>query len=115
VSPMRDDRLRLLDILDSIAQIEQQSAKGREAFFQDPLIQVWMRHHLLIIGEAAAGLSREMRERNPEVSWRAAIAMRNIIVHEYFGVDPRQVWDAVTQDLPKLRRDVEEILEGLPG
>ncbi|MEK6710948.1 MAG: HepT-like ribonuclease domain-containing protein [Nitrospinota bacterium] len=59
MSPMRDDRLRLLDILDAIAQIEQQAAKGREAFLQDPLIQVWMRYHLQIIGEAVAGLTRE--------------------------------------------------------
>ena len=110
---MRDDRLRLLDILDSIGQIEQQAAKGKEAFLQDPLIQVWMRHHLLIIGEAAAGLSRELRGRNAEVSWADIIAMRNIIVHEYFGVDLGQVWDAVIQDLPRLKRDVEGILEGL--
>ncbi|MBI3128479.1 MAG: DUF86 domain-containing protein [Candidatus Tectomicrobia bacterium] len=108
---MRDDRL--LDILDSIGQIEQQAAKGKEAFLRDEMIQVWMRHHLLIIGEAAAGLSRELRGRNPEVSWADIIAMRNIIVHEYFGVDLGQVWDAVIQDLPRLKRDVEGILEGM--
>jgi len=110
---MRDDRLRLLDILDSIGQIKRQAAKGKEALLRDEMIQVWMRHHLLIIGEAAAGLSRELRGRNPGVSWRAAIAMRNIIVHEYFGVDLEQVWDAVIRSLPRLKRDVEGILEGM--
>lgn len=113
MSPMRDDRLRLLDILDSIGQIEQQAAKDKEAFLRDEMIQVWMRHHLLIIGEAAANLTRELRERNPGVSWADIIAMRNIIVHEYFGVDREQVWDAVSRDVPRLKRDVEGILEGL--
>ena len=112
---MRDDRLRLLDILDAIAQIEQQASKGKDAFLHDALVQVWMRHHLQVIGEAAAGLTRELRERMPDIEWADIISMRNILVHEYFGVDLGQVWDAVALELPKLKREVEGILEGLPG
>lgn len=51
---MRDPRERLRDILDAVARIERYTSRGREAFDKDELIQVWVVHHLQIIGEAAA-------------------------------------------------------------
>jgi uncharacterized protein with HEPN domain len=111
MTPMRDDRQRLLDVQEAIANIEEYATRGKEIFLRDRLIQVWFVHHLQIIGEAAAGLSRELRERNPDIPWGAAIAMRNMLVHEYFGIDLEEVWKAVTQDLPKLMRSVERILK----
>jgi uncharacterized protein with HEPN domain len=61
---MRDDRQRLLDILEAIGNIEEYALRGKDAFLADKLLQVWMVHHLQIIGEAASGLSRELRERS---------------------------------------------------
>ncbi len=110
---MRDDELRLLDIQEAIANIEAYAGKGKEAFLQDKLIRVWMVHHLQIIGEAAANLSSELRQRNADVPWANAIAMRNILVHEYFGVDLEQVWKTVRENLPRLKQDVEGILKRL--
>lgn len=63
---MRDGNERLLDILEAIEEIERYAVRGREAFLQDELVQVWMVHHLQIIGEAAA------RIRRPEVFSRSA-------------------------------------------
>jgi uncharacterized protein with HEPN domain len=51
---MRDPQERLRDILDAITRIERYTGRGRDAFEQDELIQVWIVHHLQIIGEAAA-------------------------------------------------------------
>lgn len=113
MSPMRDDRQRLLDILEAANKILDHAGRGKEVFLRDEFLQVWIMHHLLIIGEAAANLSQGVRERHPGTSWRAAIAMRNILVHEYFGVDLEQVWDAVSRSLPRLKRDVEGILRGM--
>jgi len=110
---MRDDRLLLLDILEAIAHIEEQAAKGKEAFLLDKLIQVWMRHHLQIIGEAAANLTQELRAQHPHAPWSDAIAMRNVLVHEYFGIDLEIIWDTVSRNLPRLKRDVEGILRGM--
>ncbi len=110
---MRDDRQRLLDILEAISNIESQATKGKEAFRKDKLIQVWMVHHLQIIGEAASGLSRRLREQNPAVPWGAVIAMRNVLVHEYFGIDLEEVWKTVGEDLPKLKGKAQEILRSL--
>ncbi|WP_292519497.1 HepT-like ribonuclease domain-containing protein [Methanoculleus sp.] len=63
---MRDGDERLLDMLEAIEDIERYAVRGREAFLRDELVQVWMVHHLQIIGEAAA------RPRRPEVFSRSA-------------------------------------------
>ena len=101
---MRDPKERLRDILEAISQIERYSARGRDAFFQDELIQVWMIHHLQIIGEAAARLGRDFHQAHSQIPWSQIVAMRNILIHEYFGVDLEEVWATVERDLPNLKR-----------
>ena len=107
---MRDDPGRLRDILDAIDRVEQYVEKGRKEFEQNELHQIWIVHHVQIIGEAARGLSRGMRSTNPQVPWADVIAMRNILIHEYFGIDLQEVWDTAVNDLPKLREQVEAML-----
>ena len=110
---MRDDRGRLLDILEAVEKIQQRASAGREAYLQDELLQVWMVHHLQIIGEAAGGLSQALRDRHGAVPWPDIISMRNVLVHQYFGIDLEQVWDTVMTDLPRLKRDIASILAQL--
>ena len=54
---MRDDSLRLEDIREAIVRIQKYAARGREAFDDDELVQVWILHHLEVLGEACRGLS----------------------------------------------------------
>jgi uncharacterized protein with HEPN domain len=110
---VRSDRDRLNDILSAIQKISEHTGAGREEFLRDEMLQVWMIHHFEIIGESARSLSSELRGRHPEVPWSQVIAMRNILVHEYFGLNLEQVWMAAVRDLPELRRKVEQVLEGL--
>jgi uncharacterized protein with HEPN domain len=110
---MRDNRERLRDILESIELIEKYAAKGRAAFEQDELIQVWFLQHLQIIGEASRSLSADIRESHPEVSWAKIIGMRNILVHNYFEIDLPVVWNAVERELPDLKKQVTAILQEL--
>lgn len=110
---MRDPKERLRDILDAIARIERHTTRGREVFEQDELIQVWVFHHIQIIGEAAANLGRDFHEAHPEVPWPQIVAMRNVLVHEYFGVDLGEVWKTVERDLPACKRAVKELLTRL--
>jgi uncharacterized protein with HEPN domain len=66
---VRDDRTRLQDILEAVEHIEKYAVRGRAAFEQDELVQTWIIHHLLVLGEAAAGrnrLSSMTTERNRE-------------------------------------------------
>lgn len=110
---MRDDRERLIDILDAIAKIEKYAVQGKEVFDRDELIQTWVVHYLQIIGESSRSLSRQFRSRHADKPWSQAIAMRNILVHHYFGIDKEAVWSAVQKDLPDLKVQVEAILREL--
>lgn len=74
-------------MLEAIRRIEAYTQRGHDAFIQDELIQTWMVHHLEILGEAARALSDGARRAAPEVPWRQVIGMRNILVHDYFGID----------------------------
>lgn len=111
---MRDDRERLIDITEAIERIDKYSTRGRHAFNSDELIQTWIVHHLQILGEAIRGISTDFRDQHPEVPWSHIIAMRNILVHQYFGIDVDLVWSVVENDLPALRFEIARILAGRP-
>jgi len=108
---LRRDLERLRDVLEAIDRIQQQTSSGRASFDGQPLVQVWVVHHLEIVGEACRGLSAELRGRHPEVPWAAIVGMRNILVHDYFGLNLDEVWAAVERDVPNLRRQVLAILD----
>src|SRR3989337_79772 len=65
---------------------------------------------LEIVGEAARQIPVELREQYPDVPWSEVIGMRNKVIHHYFGVDMRVVWDTVRDDLPPLREAVARML-----
>ena len=94
---MKEDRDRLEDILEAIERIERYAEKGRNIFEADELIQTWFIHHIQVIGEGARRLSQELRNRYPEIPWSAIIGMRNIVVHDYFGIDLEEVWLGIFQ------------------
>ena len=108
---MRDDKERLRDILEAIAQIEKYAVQGEAEFQQNELIQVWIVHHLQIIGEASSSLSQALTDKYHRLPWAEIVAFRNILVHEYFRVDLKAVWKIIERDLPDLKIKVEEILE----
>ena len=108
---MRDDRARLLDILEAMEKIERYSAIDKEVFDRDELIQTWMVYNIQIIGEAVTQLSDEFRARHPDIPWRAISSMRHAIVHAYFRVDLDEVWSVVRNDLPGLKTRIQAILD----
>lgn len=108
---MRNPKDRLTDMLEAIDNIERYAGRGRVAFEQDELIQNWFIHHIQIIGEAAAKIDRSFQLDHPHISWAQIIAMRNILVHDYFGIDLEAVWGVVERDLPELKRGIKEVIE----
>jgi uncharacterized protein with HEPN domain len=107
---MRDDRERLLDIQEAIERIEKYAARGRETFERDELIQTWVLHNLQILGEAARAISAAFKQQHPEVSWHQIAGMRNILVHDYFGIDVSIVWAVVERELPVLKQQLLAML-----
>ena len=107
---MRDDRERLQDILDAIGQIEKYVDRGPSNFQENELIQVWIVHHLQIIGEACSATSEQFQQQHPEIEWANIIAFRNIIVHEYFRVNLEIVWQIANRELAELKVQIETIL-----
>ena len=110
---MRDDRERLLDILEAIQRIDKYAALGRDRFESDELVQSWVLRHLQIIGEAVRGLSDDLRQQHSEVPWSQIVGMRHILVHHYFDIDLDVVWVVVAAQLPELQRQIETIVKGL--
>jgi uncharacterized protein with HEPN domain len=110
---MRNDRERLLDMLEAIQKIEQYANDEAFSTRDENLVEVWMIHHLQIIGEAASRVSIELREKHPEVAWGGMIGMRHVLVHGYFETDRELVWRVVEQDIQKLKAQMERILDQL--
>ena len=98
---MRNDRERLLDIQDAIDNIKKYAIWGRRVFEEEELIQNWVIRQLQILGEAAAKISDDFQEQYPDVPWHKIIGMRNILVHDYFGIDVN----------PALERQIKKLLK----
>ena len=103
---MRNERERLLDILEAIERIEKYAILGQQAFEQSELIQTWILHHLQIIGEAARTLPNDLKQQHPEIPWPKISGMRNILVHHYFEIDEAIVWAVIERDLPDIKSAV---------
>lgn len=112
---MRNDRERLLDIIEAIERIERHIGGGRGAFADQELVQVWVIHNLEIVGEAARGVSEDLRRRRPDIRWRDVVAMRNVLAHGYFGIDVERVWATVEKDLPQLKEQLRSVVAELPA
>ena len=110
---MRRVRDRLEDVMVAIRLIEREAVGGRDLFVANEMIQVWMVHHIQIIGEAIRAVSSELGELDSATPWPQIVGMRHILVHDYFGIDLDEVWNVIERDIPSLRIAVERILADL--
>ena len=107
---MKDAFAYLKHIREAIVKIEKYTKDGRKHFMEDTMIQDSVIRNLEIIGEAARNLPVDLRKSYPKVPWRSITGMRNVLIHEYFGVDLDIVWKVVVQRLPVLKRHVSVML-----
>ena len=108
---MKDDRLYVIHISECLARIAQYVAGGRETFLHSTLIQDATLRNLQTIGQSVGRLSATLREAHPEVNWRSIIGLRNVLVHDYLGINLERIWDIIARDVPDLQRTVEAILQ----
>lgn len=108
----RDFKLYLEDILEAIARIQRYTAgQSLPQFSQDEKAVDAVVRNLEVIGEAVKKIPDEMRQKHPSMEWRKIAGLRDILVHEYFGIDVEIIWDIVQNKLPPLERSVRSLLE----
>lgn len=111
-APPRNWKIRITDILQCIAKIRRYT-KGYsfDEFSSDEKTIDSVLRNLEIIGEAARSVPGEIRARHPELPWAEMLTMRNIVIHDYHGVNLSIIWQTVKEDLPPLVSRLKRILQ----
>lgn len=107
---MNADQERLKDILAAAHVIREVAQQGEGDFMHSNILQGAVLYNFLIIGEAVAHISDDMKQAHPEVKWRDIRSFRNLLIHGYMYTNLRIVWGIVQSDLEQLREQVEAIL-----
>ena len=110
---MKDDRLYLIHISECIGRIQEYVGGGREAFMASTLIQDAVVRNLQTLAESSRRLSDGIKAKHPQVDWRVIGGFRNVLVHDYLGIDFERVWGVVEKDLPELKVRIAALLQGL--
>lgn len=111
----RESAVFLRHILFCVDRIAAYTHEGREAFFDDPKTQDAVIRNLEIVGQAVRDLGMDQLAIDfPGVPWQKIAGLRNILAHQYLGVDTRLVWNVVERELVPLRNAVAKLLAGLP-
>lgn len=108
------DKARLLHILEAIQEIETYTENADyKIFMNNSMMRFASIKQMEIIGEASNHISSDTKSKFSDIEWGQIIGMRNIFVHEYFGIDSRLVWDIIKNDLPELKKKIMIISNSL--
>ena len=110
---MKDDRLFLVHISECISRIERYTLGGKSAFLADTLVQDAVIRNLQVLAESCMRLSAALKTAYPETDWQGIAGFRNILVHDYLGINRVRVWEIVTQHTPALKTEVQRMLNDL--
>ncbi len=108
-----NDQLYLRHILDAVTIIESYTSVGYDEFMAASHWQDATMRQLEIIGEATKRLSPSLRRQNEKMPWRRVAGLRDVLIHQYMGVDIAAVWEITQKDLPPFKQKIEMILENL--
>ena len=99
----RDWQLRIEDILESIARVQRYlEGMDQAGFLADDRTMDAVVRNFGIIGEAVSHLPKEVQGAHPGIPWNRMKGLRNLVIHEYFGVSPEILWSTAKEDLPPL-------------
>lgn len=106
------DKNRLYHILDAIESIEQfTSGVSYEEYQKDFKLRLALVKLIENIGEASNSISTETQQRFSEVEWEVLNGIRNILVHEYFGIDYEIIWDSIRKNIPTLKVKIQTVID----
>lgn len=107
----RDYKVFLEDILEAIHKTRRYTAGlSQDAFRNDDKTLDAVVRNLEVIGEAVKKLPAKIRSKHPQVDWKRIAGLRDILIHEYFGIDIEIIWDILENKLPVLEREVKKIV-----
>lgn len=108
----KEPKIFLKHIQESIEEIENYARKiSEDEFWEDAKTQDAIIRRIEIIGEAVKNLPLEFKRRHPEIEWHEIAGMRDKLIHGYFEIDLDIVFETVKKDIPKLKKQVTELLE----
>lgn len=106
----RDYSLFIDDILGAIEKIERYaSMETFQEFSRNEMAIDAVIRNFEVIGEAARSIPEEVRKKYPHVEWQEMVGFRNVLIHEYFGIDVESVWDTIQKNIPALKKHVLEM------
>ena len=109
---MKDDKLYLIHISECIERIESYiSGIDKITFMNSSLMQDAVIRNLQIMAESTQRLSDSIKENESEIDWYKIAGFRNILVHDYLGVDIERIWNIIEKELPSLKQFVHKILD----
>lgn len=108
---MKNDQIYLKHIMDAIEKVETYVSVGQDEFMSVSHWQDAVIRQLEIIGEATKNLTQQLREKCEDVPWRRIAGLRDVLIHNYMGVDLVAVWGITQRDLPILKDRVRAILK----
>lgn len=111
---MKSDRLYVEHILECIERIQRYCEGGGPSFLEQDVIQDAVLRNLQVLDESAKRVSGGLKVDHPEIDWHGIVGFRNVLVHEYLGINFRRVYDIVTLDLPDLKVRMEAPRDGFP-
>jgi len=100
---VRDDAVYVKHILECIRRVEENTSGGRDAFMRSHTLQDAVLRNLQTMAESTQHLSDAFLAARPSVDWRAISGFRNVLVHNYLGIDLEQVWKIIHNDVPSLK------------
>jgi uncharacterized protein with HEPN domain len=111
---MPRDRAFIEHILDSITAIETFiQGVNKEKFLKERMIRGAVVREIEVMGEAAKNISRETRKKYPDIPWKKMTGMRDKLIHHYFGLDFNVIWDTIREEIPKLKKQMMDIIDQL--
>ncbi len=110
---MKDDALYLQHVQECIGRIEQYTQAGRSAFLTSALIQDGVLRNLQTLGQSVLKLSDALKAAHPAVDWKSIVGLRNVLVHDYLGVNVVRIWEIGERDLPDLKAKITAIQQAV--
>lgn len=111
----KEPEIFLRHIIESISEIENYIKNiSEKEFLRSTQIQDAVIRRLEIIGEAAKNITTDLKKQHSLIPWKKVSGLRDVLIHDYFEVDIKSVWDTAIKDIPELKKEIRKLLKKFP-